>query len=330
MSSQYFIVPNSAYYYMGLMNIINLLGKRKVFIQNALGKYFPDLETNWSTVWNDDISPILMSFGSDKLINNAMPDKPDSQGDGSKTPWAMSRGQGDVDIMYNLLSNAGITMSEDYSIDATLDLLQSNPSDYHSKFTRVLNIISFIEKIHELETTIYVITFSISPLYKVETPEKTINRSPGQLLTIAGDMINQPYLLDENGLGFIEVPWGTIDNVMNLYFSQTFLDNKIFRVDISSEIVYVDDNFTGVISYQGDPSATETINIAKSGYMIFAITSTTINGIDTGGESLEIYLSDLELNFDDSEVYISHEEFSDFLNPSDINYTIKVKYIQNC
>lgn len=231
MTQQNIIITKSVYYYMGLMNILSLLYKRIVIIEGIHGEYFPDLKTSWVTPWTNVISPILNSFGLAKMMNNAMPDKPDEQGDGSITPWTTNRTPADLQSMYNLLNDASITFNTTEPINATLDLMISDPSGYQQRAYRCNSILGAYETIHEIENTIYMISLSITPLYRV-TGTVTDGRSPGQIMTIAGDTFNKPYLFDMAGNGTVYVLWSKIDEILDNYFSTKYLGSNILESDI--------------------------------------------------------------------------------------------------
>lgn len=318
MSTQEFIIPNSSYYYMGLMNILSLLQKRIVIIKGIYGEYFPDLKTSWITPWNEEISPVLLKFGNSKIVNNALPDKPSSQGDGNVTPWTMNRQPADIQAMYHALNDAGVTFNPNQPIDALLPLSQTDPTGYQERSLRCNSILNNYESIHEIETTIYMISISITPLYRVEN---TLTRSPGQLLTISGDTFNNPYLFDTNGLGSVKVPWNTIDLILTNYFSKTYLDNDMFKKDIPN-ISYTTVTHTGTIEYVSG-EGTYIIDISGSSGNPVALLNLKLSGINAADEPVE---NKLRAEFIGNDLEVSEGDFSWFKDPSTVTYTLDITY----
>lgn len=329
MSTQVITITKSSYYYMGLMNILSLLQKRITIIEGIFGEYFPDLKTSWVLPWNDDISPVLNRFGLSKMINNAMPDKPTTQGDGSVTPWSMDKSQAGIQAMYNMLNTAGVTFNPDQPIDALLTMFQTDPKAYQLRLLRCNNIMGAYETIHEIETSVYVISFSISPLYK-ESGE--ISRSPGQLLTIAGDTINDPYLFDITGLGNVEVQWESINQLLMGYFTKNYIDKTVFKKHVifpshSSEV------HAGTISYASG-SIYYSIPISSAGKVEIACINLSLVGIDGADNPISTQLKVNSqgipgpdgIGMSSGTLYIGGNALTTFKDPSDIDYEIVIVY----
>ena len=332
MSNQAITVTNSSYYYMGFMNILNLLQKRIIIIEEIFGVYFPDLETSWVTPWTDDISPILTNFGFSKIINNAMPDKPVTQGDGSLTPWSTNKSPANLQAMYYMLHDAGVTLNIGEPIDALLSLIQSDPSAYQLRSLRCNTILDAYESIHEIESTIYVIIYSIYTLYRVAN---TISKSPGQLMTISGDTINEPYLFDITGLGSVLVMWESIDIIMTALFSKTYFDKTILKTDISA-VSHSNIINTGTIKYiSGDDIYT--VDISSVGKIAVACVNLKLEGIDGGDLPISYQLlvdyqggliSDSNIGLDEDTIYLGKDHLTPFKDPSDVDYTIEIVYYE--
>lgn len=322
MSTQTITVTGSAYYYMGLMNIFSLLNKRAVIIEGIFGEYFPDLKTSWTSPWNDVIAPILTTFGLSKMINNAMPDKPDTQGDGSLTPWTTNKSHADIAAMYYALDDAGVTFNPLQPIDATLDLLQSDPQAYQTRALRCNSILSSYETIHEIETTIWMINFSIGPLYR---SDDTLTRSPGQLLTIAGDVYNSPYLWDTLGEGSVNVMWESIDSIMTTLFSKTYIDRNVFEYDMPI-VTHNETTKTGTIAYASG-AGTYDIDVTVAGEVPITYINLKLEGLVAAAPAtFQLQIEPGELT--PTTITLQEAVLTPFDDPSDVDYTVILNYYE--
>jgi len=283
MASQELSITMSSYYYMGLMNILELLVKRIAIIKGTYSIYVPALKVSWIEPWNDTLVPIFLRFGVSKMMSSAMPDKPSTQGDGNCLPWSMSKSQGDIQNMYYALNDTSLEFNPDEPIDATLDKIYlQDPSIYQLRFLRCQSMMTSYEIIHEIENTIYVIILSIYLLYK---KDDSLARSPGQISTISGEAMNKPCLFDINGLGSVPVVWDTIENILTHYFSKKYLDNDIFRHDIDP-LIHSTIVLTGTVEGYVEDDDIE-IDIELTGKKIVACVSLHISGVNAGGEPIE-------------------------------------------
>ncbi len=328
MATQEYILAQSTNYYMGLMNIVSLLRKRAAIIEDVFGIYFPDLITSWILPWNNVISPIIRNFGLAKMINNAFPDKPSTQGDGSVTPWTIDSSQAAAQGMYNNLNDAGVTFNTDQSIDATFDILTSDPATYQLKYLRARTVMTSYETIHEIENTIYVILFAISPTQNVDN---SITKSPGQLMTVSGDVLNDPYFIDIYGNGFAEVMWSSTDLVLTDIFSETYLTNNIFRLELAAPTHSIITKSSKLAYASG--GTVYPIDIAEAGKIAIACIGVKLVGIDAVDNPVVTYPVVTAqssavgvISLDATTLYIGENLLAGFKDPSDVTYTLDLVY----
>lgn len=264
MSNQAITISKQAYAYTGYLNIRRLLYQRKVLCTLVLSDFFPGLATSWVTTWNDTLRPILFAFGNSAMTNIAMPDKPDTQGDGSITPWRINRTIGTMSAAYRMLTAASVSIDEDTPLDITSSMAMETPKDAALRRDRWDIIFDATEKLHELETTMSMILLSVQPC-KYATGD--ITRSPGQMLTIGGDMAMSPCLVSPTGAGSV--------GLVHTFAKNDFLEgiyalpfDQLLREDVDDVSGGIEVVSTGVIEVA--EGGTHTVNLAA------AVTGTVI------------------------------------------------------
>lgn len=245
MAKQEFPIAKPAYAYMGYLNIRKLLYQRKILCTTVLSEFFPALATTWVTTWNDTLKPILFTFGNSSMVNTAMPDKPDTQGDGSLTPWKINKTMGTMSAMYRMLVAAGVTINSATPLEVTSALSMENPKEAGLRRDRWDSILDTAEKIHEIEGTISMILLSI---YPCKYASGDITRSPGQLLTVGGEMAMTPAMVSPTGAA-------TGSALTSEFYTGEFMSgiydlpyDKLLREDVSDVSTGVEVFTSGTIS----------------------------------------------------------------------------------
>ena len=170
---------NSGLFYLGLIQIIYNMQKRKDILDYVFASVYTDPYTKegWGKI-EKSIGP----FGVSKLIpSGSTPSKPPRQGDGTFTPFALDKSAAACTVMYNkgIEDNLFIT-PDNMQVEFTGDWNQLEQANHMMRWN---SICEGYETIEELVRSTELLWEAINPLFE---QNGSVSKSPAQLFFFGG------------------------------------------------------------------------------------------------------------------------------------------------
>ena len=203
MGLQYWTCPANGLFTLGLFQIVGYLRQRKLLIEDVLGDFFidPDTEAGWA-----NIQRIIEPHGLSKvMLTGASPSKPIRQGDGMFNPFMLQKQHANICMMYETAESLGNIKDPDDEYLRMWWNIQDMPIQNQESTMRWNAILAAYEVIHEIEATTALVVESIKPLYYSNA---SYSKTPMQVQFFAGDMMHGALMKPD---ALCDVPWTTVD-----------------------------------------------------------------------------------------------------------------------